>query len=106
MEYDFHHDADRGEDEDDGRDTMWYRQSNKTVEDVITISSDDDKEDRSAEWDLTSRPWKDFDMNMRRDWELMYCHVTDYPMNGDWSTTEDYQHEKDKEMLRWVDSAR
>ena len=49
VEYDFSNDADRGEDEDDGRDTMWYKKSNKITEDVITISSDDDKDEKSNE---------------------------------------------------------
>lgn len=105
VEYDFSKDVDRGEDEDDGRDTMWYKKSGRTTDDVITISSDDDKDDQIAEWDLNDRPWKHFDQEMRVQWEMMYCHVTDYAMNGDWGVTEDYQHEKDKEMLRWVFAA-
>lgn len=107
VEYDFRHDHDRGEDEDDGRDTMWYKKSNKLkfTDDVITISSDDDKDDKGDDWDLNDRPWKHFDEKMRREWEMMYCHVTDYAMKGDWAVTEDYQHEKDKEMLRCVPEA-
>ena len=102
MEYDFGDEPDLAEDFDDGRDTMWYKKSRKHIDSVVVISSDDDKADQSSEWNLNDRPWRDFDVQKRSQWEQMYCHVTDYAMNGDWEITEAYQDEKDKEMIRSV----
>lgn len=74
---------------------------NKLADDVITISSDDDRDATGNEWE-DRRPWRHFDQQTRYEYEMMYSQLTNYPMDGDWSVTEDYQREKDKEMMRYV----
>ncbi|KAK4547982.1 hypothetical protein LTR36_010702 [Oleoguttula mirabilis] len=73
-------------------------------DEVISISSqDDDKE--APPFDIMDRPWKveGFNRGMRQHWETMYCTVEMRPLGNSWDSTEDYQREKDKEMLRYME---
>lgn len=67
---------------------------------VITLSSEVSED---SEYSLSERPWKDFNVSMREQWELMYSTVTMHAINGSWETTEDYQREKDAEMVRYME---
>lgn len=67
---------------------------------VITLSSEASID---SEFGLSGRPWKDFDTTTRRQWEIMFANVTMGPMHGSWETTEDYQREKDNEMVRYME---
>ncbi|KAK5120210.1 hypothetical protein LTR85_006416 [Meristemomyces frigidus] len=88
---------DQGEDAADG-------EGDPNRDEVISISSqDDEKED--APFDLLDRPWRveGFNRGMRQHWETMYCTVEMQPLGNSWNNTEDYQREKDKEMLRYME---
>lgn len=77
-------------------------------QDVISINSDDE-EKQQREQDPTflilDRPWKvqGFNHDMRHHWETMYCTVQQGQVSQSWDMTEEYQHEKDKEMLRYME---
>ena len=86
-------DWDEDEDEDDAED------ENNDAHSVITVSSGDSQHEVTL---LPKRPWKHFTPEIRKEWELMYFHVTDHAMGGDWDATEEYQLQKDYEMIRYL----
>ncbi|KAK5136326.1 hypothetical protein LTR08_003699 [Meristemomyces frigidus] len=91
--YDKTEDEDSDEDDDDDE-----------VKSVISISSaDEGRAEKTSR--LMSRPWRTegFNVEMRKAWEIMYCTVERDPIGNSWENTEDYQHEKDKEMLRYME---
>jgi len=77
------------------------------LESVISLSSTEDamERDSAGACGIPDRPWKspEFTRDMRRQWELMYVTVTQDRVGSAWEHTEEYQHEKDKEMLRYIE---
>ena len=85
-----------------------------TINEVITISSDDEGADaKPAEsFPTEERPWL-YDRNgdraslLRRETrERMYALTRTHPFGGDWETTELYQEQMDLEMEKCVISSR
>ncbi|EME49310.1 hypothetical protein DOTSEDRAFT_49600 [Dothistroma septosporum NZE10] len=68
-------------------------------ENIVEISSDDEESKEG----FADRPWLDFDDKMREQWEVMYATVTTHPIGNSWEITEEYQKEKDAEMLRYME---
>lgn len=101
-EYDFSNEPEEHESDydDDGQDTETFKKYRSGPVDVITISSDDEVEEYWSP--LNARPWNEMDEKARYTWEIMYCNVTHKAVGGDWNWTEDFQCEKDKQMLRCV----
>ena len=99
-EYDFTNELETEEPEDNDHDTDFYKSSDG----VITISSDDDMEKAvgDVDWRPTDRPWREpgFGEDARYQYEIMFCTFTTDQMGGDWEVTEEYQHEKDNQMMR------
>lgn len=78
--------------------------------DVIDLDAEDqnkqkEKTEDEKFYDWTQRPWNvhGFDRDLREVYETMFCAVEMKPLNGSWDATEDYQREKDKEMLRYIE---
>lgn len=69
---------------------------------VITLSSESPTPEEDDD-SLPERPWKEFSREMRRQWEIMYSSVAAHAVTGDWDKAEDYQREKDIEMLRYME---
>ncbi|KAF7195497.1 hypothetical protein HII31_03091 [Pseudocercospora fuligena] len=91
--------------EDDIRDSDFEDEnvfSDEDARSVISLSSELSAPDQDRT-ELPERPWRDFDENARRNYEMMFCNITAYPMHGSWDFTEDYQREKDIEMLRYME---
>ena len=103
-EYQFSEGSDKDEEEDNEHETDFYKPQPSDNAVIVIPDDEDDDKDENPDWRLADPPWKDpgFDVDMRKQWEYMYTVVTDYPMQGDWGVTEDYQREKDEEMLRYV----
>ena len=108
-EYAFTSDDEAQDEEDNEHDTAHYKINGKggdVLKEAIMISSDDDEakdnEDPSTSFDLTAQSWKNYNASTRRAVEEMYVTIQKKPIGdkGDWDLTEDYQREKDKEMLR------
>lgn len=68
----------------------------------LSDDEDDDRKESNAISPPDGRPWKNFGMRARVDWELMYCQIPQEAMKGSWEVTEEYQREKDKEMHKSV----
>ena len=101
-EYDFSKELEDEEDEDDGCETATLKNSTE----IITISDDEESQDEVAIFQPDQRPWlqSGFSVEARRQYEVMYSTLTDYPMGRerDWEITEEYMREKDKEMIKYV----
>lgn len=69
---------------------------------AITVSSDPPDAPES-EYAINKRPWLTFPEDIRKQWEIMYSNVTPYPVASSWVATEEYQREKDNEMLRYME---
>ncbi|KXT10429.1 hypothetical protein AC579_7884 [Pseudocercospora musae] len=76
--------------------------SDEDARSVISLSSEMSAPDQDRT-ELLDRPWKKFDENSRRNYEVMFCNITSHPMHGSWDFTEEYQREKDIEMLRYME---
>lgn len=76
--------------------------SDDDAKSIISLSSEISAPEQNLE-DLSPRPWRDFDHHARRQYELMFSNITAHPMHGTWDFTEDYQREKDIEMLRYME---
>ena len=88
--------------EDDGRDTAYYRDPNG----AITIAdSDDNTEQPEDAWQKNYRPWlaEGFTKEDRKVWEMMYVASANRPMGKeqDWMTTEGYVRHQDMEIMRY-----
>ncbi|KAF2214906.1 hypothetical protein CERZMDRAFT_82799 [Cercospora zeae-maydis SCOH1-5] len=94
-EYDFSNEPEYGgETDDDDID-------DGDVRSVITLSSEPSTPNE-PEYPIEPRPWLNFNEKQREVWELMYSNVTPFAMSGSWAVTEEYQREKDHEMLRYL----
>lgn len=65
----------------------------------ITLDSDAVVEFENG---LEVRPWRRWDVATRVVVEESYCHVMTTQVNETWAGTEDYQRERDKEMLQYM----
>ncbi len=91
------------EEEDNVHDTDHYKYPNG----VPVGDSDDEKERADPErtdpdMQVERRPWHRFDRDSRGTWEKTYLHLTNFPLKGSWDNTENYQKEKDREMLKYL----
>ncbi|KAF2171225.1 hypothetical protein M409DRAFT_18342 [Zasmidium cellare ATCC 36951] len=96
-EYDFTNEV---EIEDEEEDEDMFDDDDLDSKSVITLSSEASED---SEYALTERPWKQFNQEQRRSWETMFSNVMMQAMQGSWEITEDYQREKDNEMVRYME---
>ncbi|CAK1355758.1 hypothetical protein CB0940_00551 [Cercospora beticola] len=94
-EYDFSNEPQYVEDTDD-------EDLDDDARSVITLSSEPSTPNE-PECPIEPRPWAHFSEKQREVWELMYSNVTPFAMSGSWAVTEEYQREKDMEMLRYLE---
>lgn len=86
--------------EEDDEDMFDDNELDLDAKSVITLSSEASMD---SEFALSDRPWKEFNTATRRQWEIMFANITVGPMHGSLEVTEDYQREKDNEMVRYME---
>lgn len=94
-EYDFSNELQDLEDTEDGE------SFDDDAKSVISLSSDVPAPEE-VQYNKQTRPWLRFSDEQRKHWEVMYSNVTPYAIGGSWAITEEYQREKDEEMIEYL----